>query len=50
MELIAMAIILAVVVMGQYLLYDKFGFKNVTYNISISVPEAYENEDRKSVV
>lgn len=45
MELIAMAIILAVVVMGQYLLYDKFGFKNVTYNISISVPEAYENDE-----
>lgn len=45
MELIAMAIILAAVVMGQYLLYDKFGFKNVTYNISINVLEAYEGDE-----
>lgn len=45
MELIAMALIVVVVIIAQFFLYDRFGFKNVTYNISISVPEAYENDE-----
>lgn len=45
MELIAMAVIIAAVVIGQFFIYDKYGFKNVTYKISISVPEAYENDE-----
>lgn len=45
MELIAMAVIIAAVVIGQFLIYDKYGFKNVTYKISISVSEAYENDE-----
>ena len=40
-----MAVILAVIVAGQFILYDKYGFKNVTYTISISVPEAYEGDE-----
>ena len=45
MELVAMAVIIAVIVIGQYVLYDKYGFKNVTYTISISVPEVYEGDE-----
>ena len=45
MVLIAMAVIVAVIVVVQYFLYDKFGFRNVTYTIRISVPEAYEGDE-----
>lgn len=45
MEIVAMAVIAAVIVIGQFWLYEKYGFKNVTYTISISVPEAYENDE-----
>lgn len=45
MELIAMALIAAAVLVGQFVLYEKLGFKNVTYKIRISTPEAYENDE-----
>lgn len=45
MELVAMAIIFAAIMAVQFFLYEKYGFKNVTYKISISVPEAYENDE-----
>lgn len=45
MELIAMAVILAVIVVGQFILYEKIGLKNVTYTIRISVPESYEGDE-----
>lgn len=45
MELIAMALIVAAVLVGQFFLYEKLGFKNVTYKISISTPEAYESDE-----
>ena len=45
MELIAMALILAAIVVTQFYLYEKNGLKNVNYTISISVPEAYENDE-----
>ncbi len=45
MELIAMALIVAAVLVGQFVLYEKLGFKNVAYKISISTPEAYENDE-----
>lgn len=40
-----MAVIVAVIVIGQFILYDKYGLKNVTYTVSISVPEAYEGDE-----
>lgn len=45
MVLIAMAVIVGVVVMLQFFLYEKYGYKNVSYTISISVPEAYEGDE-----
>ena len=45
MELVAMAVIVVVILIGQFILYEYFGFKNVTYSISISVPEAYEGDE-----
>lgn len=45
MNLIGMVIILAAIVAAEFFLYDKLGFKNVTYTIKISVPEAYENDE-----
>lgn len=45
MVLIAMAVIIAVIVAVQFIMYDKYGYKNVTYKISISVPEAYEGDE-----
>ncbi|MBD5130921.1 MAG: DUF58 domain-containing protein [Ruminococcaceae bacterium] len=44
MELIAMALIVAVIIVGQYLLYEKTGLKKVYYRLSISTPEAFEND------
>lgn len=44
MELIAMALIIAAVVAGQFLLYEKTGLKNVSYKLSISTPEAFEGD------
>lgn len=40
-----MVVILAVILAAQYILFDKYGFKNITYTISISVPEAYEGDE-----
>ena len=45
MILIAMAVIAGAVVVAQFVLYEKYGYKNVTYTISISVPEAYEGDE-----
>ncbi len=45
MELIAMALIIGALVAAQFFLYEKYGFKNVTYTISISAAEAYENDE-----
>lgn len=45
MELIGMVLILAAIVAAEFFLYEKIGFKNVTYTIKISVPEAYENDE-----
>lgn len=45
MELIGMVLILAAIVAAEFILYEKLGFKNVTYTIKISVPEAYENDE-----
>lgn len=45
MELIVMAIILAAVLTGQYLLYAKTGLKNVSYRLHISTPEAFEGDE-----
>lgn len=45
MELIAMALIIGAIVAAQFFLYEKYGFKNVTYTISISTAEAYENDE-----
>lgn len=45
MELVAMVVIIAAVVIVQFFIYDKYGFKNVTYKISISAPEVYENDE-----
>ena len=45
MELVAMAVIIAVIVFVQFMLYDKYGLKNVTYTVSINVPEAYEGDE-----
>lgn len=44
MELIAMALILTAVVVAQYLIYEKTGLKKVSYKLSISTPEAFEND------
>ena len=40
MELIAMALIVAAIIVGQYILYEKTGLKKVFYKLSISTPEA----------
>ena len=45
MVLIAMAVIVVAIVAVQFILYEKYGYKNVTYTISISVPEAYEGDE-----
>lgn len=39
-----MALILAAIVVGQYFLYEKTGLKKVFYKLSISTPEAFEND------
>lgn len=39
-----MALILAAVVVGQFFLYEKTGLKKVSYKLSISTPEAFEND------
>lgn len=45
MELIVMAGIVAVVLIVQYLVYKNIGLKNVTYKLTISKTEAFENEE-----
>lgn len=40
-----MALILAAIVLGQYILYDKYGLEKISYTIKISVSEAYENDE-----
>ncbi len=45
MELIAMALIIGALVAAQFLLYEKYGFKNVSYTISMSASEVYENDE-----
>lgn len=45
MQLLAMALILAAVLFAQYFVYHRFGMKNVRYEISISVPEAFEGDE-----
>ncbi len=45
MELIGMVLILAAIVAAEFFLYERLGFRNVTYTIKISVPEAYENDE-----
>lgn len=39
-----MALILAAIVVGEYILYDRTGLKKVCYKLSISTPEAFEND------
>ncbi len=45
MEFVVMAAIVAAVLFAQYLIYAKLGLKNVTYSLSISVPEAFEGDE-----
>ncbi|MCM1164809.1 MAG: DUF58 domain-containing protein [Lachnospiraceae bacterium] len=45
MELIAMALIVAAIIVGQYVLYDKYGLKKVLYKLYIGTPEAFEGDD-----
>lgn len=45
MELIVMAVILAAVLVVQYLVYAKNGLKHVTYTLTISTPEAFEGDE-----
>lgn len=39
-----MALILAAIVVGEYILYDRTGLKKVSYKLSISTPEAFEGD------
>lgn len=45
MEIIVMALILAAVLAGQYLLYTVRGLKKLTYTLTISVDEAFEGDE-----
>ncbi|MGN1119460.1 MAG: DUF58 domain-containing protein, partial [Oscillospiraceae bacterium] len=45
MELVVMALILAAVLVGQYLLYARMGLKNLSYKLSVNVCEAFEGEE-----
>lgn len=45
MELVAMALIIGAVILGQYLIYEKNGLKNVYYSLRISTSEAFEGDD-----
>lgn len=45
MGVVGMLLLLAAIVVAEFILYEKRGFKNVTYTIKISVPEAYENDE-----
>lgn len=45
MEILAMALILAAVLAGQYFLYVKYGLKKLTYTLKISVSEAFEGDE-----
>lgn len=45
MQLVAMALILAAVLAAQFFIYSRLGMKNVTYRLSISVPEAFEGDE-----
>jgi uncharacterized protein (DUF58 family) len=45
MELVIMALILTAVLVGQYIVYSKLGLKNLSYTLTISVPEAFEGDE-----
>ncbi len=45
MELLIMAGVVAVVLVAQYLIYKTLGLKNVSYRLTISKTEAFENEE-----
>ena len=45
MEMIVMAGIVAAVLVAQYLIYKNLGLKNVTYKLTISRNEAFENDE-----
>lgn len=45
MQLVAMALILAAVLAAQYFVYLRFGMKKLSYEITISVPEAFEGDE-----
>lgn len=45
MEMIVMAGIVAAVLVAQYLIYKNLGLKNVTYKLTISKNEAFENDE-----
>ena len=45
MELLVMALLLAAILAGQYLLYSRLGLKNLSYSLTISSDEAFEGEE-----
>lgn len=45
MELIAMAVIIAIVLVAQYWIYEKNGLKNISYSLHISTSEAFEGDE-----
>ena len=45
MELVAMALIIAAVILAQYIVYEKNGLKNVYYSFHISTSEAFEGDE-----
>ena len=45
MELIAMALIVAGVLVIQYFLYSRLGLKDLSYKLTVSAPEAFEGDE-----
>ena len=45
MELFAMALIIGVIIIGQFILYDKIGLKGVSYKLTVSTDEAFEGDE-----
>ena len=45
MELIAMALVIGVIVMAQFILYDKIGMKGVSYKLTVNTDEVFEGEE-----
>ncbi len=45
MALVVMALILAVVLAAQYMVYKNFGLNDIEYKLTISKTEAFENEE-----